>query len=74
MPRKKVAPKPSRLRITQVKSGNRKPDQHRRTLTALGLKHHQDSVVQPDNAAIRGMVFQVRHLVEVHELAEGEAS
>jgi large subunit ribosomal protein L30 len=58
------------LRITQVRSGNGRPRKHRATLEALGLKH-QRSVVQPDNAAIRGMIFQVSHLVEVEEL-EGE--
>jgi len=62
----------ARLRITQVRSGNRKPEGQRATLRALGLKHHQDTVIQPDNPAIRGMVFQVQHLVRVHELAEGE--
>jgi large subunit ribosomal protein L30 len=46
------------------------PDKHRRTLQALGLKH-QRSVVQDDNDAIRGMVFQVRHLVRV-DAAEGQ--
>ena len=69
---KKTANQPTRLRITQVRSGNRKPAGQRATLRALGLKHHQDTVVQPDNPAIRGMVFQVQHLVRVHELAEGE--
>lgn len=60
-----------RLRITQVRSGNGRPRTHRATLSALGLKRHQHSVVQNDNPAIRGMIFQVRHLVEVEEL-EGE--
>jgi large subunit ribosomal protein L30 len=60
-----------RLRITQVRSGSGRPRTHRATLAALGLKRHQHSVVQNDNPAIRGMVFQVRHLVEVEEL-EGE--
>jgi large subunit ribosomal protein L30 len=59
------------LRITQVRSGNGRPRKHRATLEALGLKWHQHSVVQTDNPAIRGMIFQVRHLVEVEEL-EGE--
>jgi large subunit ribosomal protein L30 len=59
------------LKITQIRSGVGRPQTHRKTLEALGLKRHQSSVVQPDNAAIRGMVFQVRHLVEVNEL-EGE--
>jgi large subunit ribosomal protein L30 len=60
-----------RLRITQVRSGNGRPRKHRATLEALGLKRHQHSVLQNDNPAIRGMIFQVRHLLEVEEL-EGE--
>ncbi|MFP4623822.1 MAG: 50S ribosomal protein L30 [Gemmatimonadota bacterium] len=59
-----------RLKITQVRSGNGRPRTHRATLEALGLRH-QKSVVHNDNPAIRGMIFQVRHLVEVEEL-EGE--
>ena len=72
MAKKKAAAKSTRLRITQVRSGVGKPGVQRATLRALGLKHHQDSVVQPDNPAIRGMVFQVKHLVTVQDLAEGE--
>jgi large subunit ribosomal protein L30 len=67
----KSTPTTKRLRITQVRSGNGRPRTHRATLSALGLKRHQHSVVQNDNPAIRGMIFQVRHLVEVEEL-EGE--
>ena len=58
------------IKITQTKSGVGAPEKHRRTLQALGLKH-QRSVVQPDNDAIRGMVFQVRHLVKVEPI-EGQ--
>ncbi|MGH7466923.1 MAG: 50S ribosomal protein L30 [Longimicrobiales bacterium] len=72
MVKKKADSKPARLRITQVRSGVGKPGGQRATLRALGLKHHQDSVIQPDNPAIRGMVFQVQHLVAVSELGEGE--
>ena len=60
-----------RLKITQVKSGLGAPGKHRRTLQALGLKH-QRSVVQEDNQAIRGMIFQVRHLVRVENASEGQ--
>ena len=60
----------AKIKITQTKSGVGAPDKHRRTLAALGLKH-QRSVVQEDNPAIRGMVFQVRHLVQVTEV-EGQ--
>jgi large subunit ribosomal protein L30 len=61
----------AKLKITQIRSGIGAPETHKRTLQALGLKH-QRSVVQDDNPAIRGMLFKVRHLVQVTE-AEGEA-
>ena len=73
MARKKSDGQPARLRITQVRSGNGKPALHRATLRALGLRRHQHSVIQHDTPAIRGMVFQVRHLVRVDEVGEGEA-
>jgi large subunit ribosomal protein L30 len=59
-----------KLKITQTKSYSGAPEKHRRTLQALGLKH-QRSVVLEDNAAIRGMIFQVRHMVKVEE-TEGQ--
>lgn len=61
----------AKLKITQTKSGIGAPRTHRATLQALGLKH-QRSVVQDDNAAIRGMIFQVRHLVRVEDAPEGQ--
>ena len=54
----------SKLRVRQLKSGLGAPAKIRRTLEALGLKH-QRSVIKPDNPAIRGLLFKVRHLVEV---------
>lgn len=72
MARKKQAEAPRKLKITQMKSGNGRPGKHRATLRALGLRRHQQSVIQTDTPAIRGMLFQVQHLVAVQELAEGE--
>jgi large subunit ribosomal protein L30 len=60
----------SNLHIKQVKSGIGAPRDQRATLEALGLRH-QRSVIQKDNPAIRGMIFKVRHLVEVAEI-EGQ--
>ena len=54
-----------KLRIRQWRSGIGRPATERRTLEALGLKHHQDSVVKTDHPALRGMLYKVRHLVEV---------
>jgi large subunit ribosomal protein L30 len=61
------------LRITQIRSRSGRPAKHRATLDALGLRRHQQTIVQKDNPAIRGMLFQVRHLVEVQEITEKEA-
>lgn len=57
----------AQLEIKQIKSGVGVPKDQRATLQALGLKY-QRSVVQKDNPAIRGMIFKVRHLVEVTEI------
>lgn len=58
------------VRITQVRSGIGHSDRMRRTLAALGLHHHQDSVVHPDTPSLRGMIKRVRHLVEVVPVQE----
>lgn len=55
----------ARIRVTQIRSGIGHADTMRRTLAALGLRHHQMSVELPNNASVRGMLNQVRHLVEV---------
>ncbi len=69
-----VLPPPGKrpLRIRQVRSGIGRPAAERRTLEALGLKHHQDAVVRQDHPALRGMLYQVRHLIEVTPAKSGE--
>ena len=54
-----------KVRVRQVRSGIGHAQTYRRTLRALGIKHHQDEVVLPDNPSVRGMLFKVRHLVRV---------
>lgn len=57
-----------KLKITLVKSTIGAIPKHKKTVEALGLKKPNKSVEMPDNAAIRGMVGQVRHLVKVEEI------
>ena len=57
-----------RLEIKQVRSGIGRPEPHRRTLRALGIKRHQQSVIQDDSPAIRGMIEKISHLVSVREI------
>jgi large subunit ribosomal protein L30 len=58
-----------RLRVKQVKSGIGHAETYRRTLAALGLRHHQAEVVVTDTPSMRGMLHKVRHLVQVSEEA-----
>jgi large subunit ribosomal protein L30 len=57
--------KASVLTVKQVRSGIGHADTMRRTLRALGLRHHQQSVQVPNNSSVRGMLIKVRHLIEV---------
>ena len=59
-----------KLEITQVRSGIGRQAKHRRTLEALGLRRHQQSVVHDDSPAIRGMLRQVSYLVSGREIEE----
>ena len=58
------------LRIKQVRSEIGHSWRMRRTLEAIGLKHHQDEVIQQDSPSLRGQLKQVRHLVEVTPVEE----
>lgn len=55
------------LKITLVKSPISNVPKNRATVEALGLHKLHQTVEQPDNAAIRGMIRHVAHLVEVEE-------
>jgi large subunit ribosomal protein L30 len=55
------------LRITQRKSRNGCDKKQLATLASLGLRRIGHSVEHNDSPQIRGMVFKVRHLVEVEE-------
>jgi large subunit ribosomal protein L30 len=59
-----------KLRVKQIKSTISHIARNRGTIRALGLKRIGDIVEVPDNDATRGMVRQVRFLVEVEELPE----
>ena len=57
-----------KLKITLVKSTIGAVPKQRKTVEALGLKKVNKTVELPDNAATRGMIQQVRHLVKVEEI------
>jgi large subunit ribosomal protein L30 len=57
--------KASELAVKQIRSEIGHPETMRRTLRALGLRHHQQTVRVPNNSSTRGMLVKVRHLIEV---------
>ena len=57
-----------KLKITLVKSPIGAVPKHVKTVEALGLKQLNKTVELPDNAATRGMIHQVKHLVKVEEI------
>ncbi|HVE79386.1 MAG TPA: 50S ribosomal protein L30 [Gemmatimonadaceae bacterium] len=59
-----------KLRIEQVRSGIGHSWRMRRTLKAIGLRHHQDVVVKQDSPGLRGQIKQVRHLIKVSPAEE----
>ena len=56
-----------KLKITLVKSTIGAIPKHKQTVEALGLRKLNKTVELLDNAATRGMIQQVRHLVKVEE-------
>jgi len=55
------------IRVTWKKSISGRPENQRKTIRALGFRRLNQTVVLPDQTAIRGMIHRVIHLVEVAE-------
>ncbi|MTT32750.1 50S ribosomal protein L30 [Terrilactibacillus sp. BCM23-1] len=60
----------NKLEITLKRSVIGRPESQRVTVKTLGLTKTNQTVVQPDNDAIRGMINKVSHLLEVNEINE----
>ena len=56
------------LEITLKRSLIGRTQDQQATVQALGLRKIHQTVVKQDNPAIRGMIFKVKHLVEVKEV------
>jgi len=60
----------SKIKVTLKRSLIRRPGKHRLTIQALGLRKVNATAIHQDNVAIRGMLKQVSHMVEI-EMIEG---
>lgn len=60
----------SRLKITLKRSPIGHNETQKRTVRALGLKRLHQTVYQPDNPSIRGMIARIPHLLHVEVIQE----
>ncbi|MEW6608645.1 MAG: 50S ribosomal protein L30 [bacterium] len=56
------------LKITLVKSRFGRIPKHCGTLSALGLRKINQTVIKPDNPQIKGMIKQIDYLVKVEKI------
>jgi large subunit ribosomal protein L30 len=58
---------PEKIRIRQIRGASGHPKDQQQTISALGIHRLHQVIEQNDTPQIRGMIFKVRHLVEVVE-------
>jgi len=64
----------NQLRVTLDRSTIGYPLDQKATARNLGLRRLHQSVVVPDNPAMRGMIRKIRHLVTVESVETGEVA
>ena len=60
--------KNNKLEIKQIKSAIGYNIKTKKTLEALGIKKINHIVIKNDSPAIRGMIYKVKHLIEIKEV------
>lgn len=56
------------LKITLIRSVAHRLPEQKKVVKALGLGKVNSTVVQPDNAATRGALMKIAHLISVEEV------
>ncbi|MGA7930447.1 MAG: 50S ribosomal protein L30 [Candidatus Sulfotelmatobacter sp.] len=65
MTAKKTSAGSAKIHLKWVRSAICAPVKHKRVVKGLGFTRLNQVIERPDNAAIRGMVAKVPHLVEI---------
>jgi large subunit ribosomal protein L30 len=60
-----MATKTARIKVKQLRSGIGFDRRQKETLRSLGLRRLNQTVELPDNQSVRGMIYSIRHLVEI---------
>ncbi len=53
------------LKIKLIRSGIAFPEKQKKIIQGLGFSRLNQVILRPDTPQIRGMVFKIRHLVEI---------
>ena len=68
-PAKKVETKNAKqIKVTYTKSCIGYDKKQAKVLESLGLRKLNDTNILPDNDAVRGMIFKIKHLVSVENI------
>jgi len=59
-----------KLHVKLVRSTIKRVEKQKRIAAALGLRKMNQVKVHDDNPVIRGMIYKIRHLVEVTEVPD----
>ena len=65
---KETKAEPKKLKITLIKSTIGAVPKNRKIVESMGFKKLNSYVILPDNAATRGQIRLIRHMVKVEEL------
>lgn len=63
-----MAKSENKLKVTLVKSTNRRIEKHKQCVKGLGLRRIRHSVTVDDTPEIRGMINKVSYLLAVEEV------
>ena len=58
----------AKIKVTQIKSNIKRPEDQKRTLAALGLHKIGQVVEHEDTTSVMGMVNKIKHLVTVQKV------
>ena len=59
-----------KLQVKLIRSTIKRIEKQKRIAKALGLNKMNQVKIHDDNPVIRGMIYKIRHLVEVIEVSE----
>ena len=65
---KETKTEPKKLKITLIKSTIGAVPKNKKIVESMGFKKLNSYVILPDNAATRGQIRLIRHMVKVEEL------